>query len=75
MNTLEQIKQEFAVEAAAIDADAPFAGYDLDSLTLADIFAIEDELHVQVLDEAAGSVAALRAVALLVDSLMAGNRG
>ena len=80
MNTLEQlkrvIKHEFDIETAAIDADAPFASYDLDSLTLAEfIFAVEDKFHVRVPDEAARSVTTLREVAQLVDGLMAGNKG
>jgi acyl carrier protein len=79
MDTLDQlkqlIKQEFDIEPSTIDADAPFASYDLDSLTLAElIFAIEDEFHVQVPDQAAGSVTTLREVARMVDGLIANQK-
>lgn len=41
MDTLDQlkqlIKQEFDIEPSAVDADAPFASYDLDSLSVAEL--------------------------------------
>jgi len=74
MNNIEALKnlihQQFGVDPEAIEPDAPFAQYDLDSLTLAELlFAIEDHFHVHVPDEAAGSVTTLRELAKLVDGL------
>lgn len=64
------IHQQFDVDAATIDPDAPFADYNVDSLTLAElIFAIEDHYHVQVPDEAVGSVTNLRQLATLLHGL------
>ena len=74
MNTLERLQalihQKFDIAVAAMDPDAPFASYDIDSLTLAELmFAIDDELHVVVPDEAIHTVATLRGIAELIDAL------
>ena len=64
------IHDKFDVEKSKIEPDAPFADYDIDSLTLAElIFAIEDEFHVEVPDSAATSVTTLRGLAQLLDEL------
>ena len=74
MNTLARltdlIHDKFGVDIAAIDADAPFASYDLDSLTVAELmFEIDDAFHVTVPDEAATAVTTLRQLAALIDGL------
>ena len=74
MNTLERlthlIHDKFGVELDAIDPDAPFASYNLDSLTVAELmFEIDDAFHVTVPDEAAHSVTTLRQLATLIDGL------
>lgn len=76
MSTLERLTQlihdKFGVEPSVIDPDAPFASYDLDSLTVAELmFEIDDALHVTVPDAAATSVATLRQLATLIDGLPA----
>lgn len=73
IDSLKQlIHQQFGVEPSAIDPDAPFAQYDLDSLTLAElIFAIEDSFHVEVPDSAISTVTNLRELAALLDGLRA----
>ncbi|MDE2605911.1 MAG: acyl carrier protein [Burkholderiales bacterium] len=73
IDSLKQlIHQQFGVEPSAIDPDAPFAQYDLDSLTLAELmFAIEDSFHVEVPDSAVSSVTNLRELAALLDGLRA----
>lgn len=73
IDSLKQlIHQQFGVEPSAIDPDAPFAQYDLDSLTLAElVFAIEDSFHVEVPDSAVSSVTNLRELAALLDGLRA----
>ncbi|NML44648.1 acyl carrier protein [Ramlibacter sp. G-1-2-2] len=76
MDTIETLKQiihrEFEVPPADVDPDAPFADYNLDSLTVAELlFAVEDEFHVQVPDEAATTVTNLRGLAGLLDELCA----
>jgi len=76
MSTLDHltrlIHDKFGVDTAAIDADAPFASYDLDSLTVAELmFEIDDAFHVTVPDEAATSVKTLRELATLIDGLSA----
>lgn len=76
MNTIEKLKQlinqQFDVDAATIDADAPFATYNIDSLTLVElIFSIEDTFHVEVPDTAARTVTTLRGLAELLDELVA----
>jgi len=64
------IHDKFGVDIAAIDPDAPFASYDLDSLTVAELmFEIDDAFHVTVPDAAATSVATLRQLAALIDGL------
>jgi acyl carrier protein len=68
------IHQQFGVSPEQVDPDAPFAQYDIDSLTLAELmFAVEDEFHVQVPDEAVSTVTNLRGLALLLDQLRAGK--
>jgi acyl carrier protein len=76
MDTVEQLKKlirkNFDVDPATIDPDAPFASYKLDSLTVAElIFAIEDNFHVTVPDEAATTVTTLRGMAQMLDALVA----
>jgi acyl carrier protein len=44
------IHDKFGVALDAIDPDVPFASYDLDSLTVAELmFEIDDAFHVTVL--------------------------
>ena len=74
MTTLDRlthlIHDKFGVDIATIDADAPFASYNLDSLTVAELmFEIDDAFHVSVPDEAATTVATLRQLATLIDGL------
>ena len=74
MSTLDRlahlIHDKFGVDLATIDADAPFASYDLDSLTVAELmFEIDDAFHVTVPDEAATTVTTLRQLATLIDGL------
>jgi len=76
MDTVDQLKtlihEQFDVDPATIDADAPFASYKLDSLTVAElIFAIEDNFHVTVPDEAVTTVTTLRGMAQMLDTLVA----
>jgi acyl carrier protein len=76
MNTVDQLKtlihEKFDVALDVIDPDAPFASYELDSLTVAELmFAIDDEFHVVVPDEAAHTVTTLRGLAELLDTLLA----
>jgi len=55
-----------------IDPDAPFATYEMDSLTVAELmFEIDDAFHVTVPDEAATTVTTLRQLAVLIDGLSA----
>ena len=74
MSTLDQlthlIHDKFGVAIDTIDPDAPFASYNLDSLTVAELmFEIDDVFLVQVPDEAASTVTTLRELAALLDSL------
>jgi acyl carrier protein len=76
MNTLDRlahlIHDRFGVDPAVIDPDAPFASYDLDSLTVAELmFEIDDAFGVTVPDEAAATTATLRHLATLIDGLPA----
>ena len=76
MNTLEKLTQliheKFGVALDVIDPDAPFASYDLDSLTVAELmFEIDDAFHVTVPDSAATTVTTLRQLAELIDGLPA----
>jgi acyl carrier protein len=76
MNTLDRlahlIHDRFGVDPGVIDPDAPFASYDLDSLTVAELmFEIDDAFGVTVPDEAASTVATLRQLAALIDALPA----
>jgi len=75
MNSIERLQdlihEQFDVDKSKIDPDAPFATYDIDSLTLAElIFTIEDDFHVNVPDSAASSVSTLRGLAELLDELI-----
>lgn len=74
MSTLDRLTHllhdKFGVDIAAIDPDAPFASYDLDSLTVAELmFEIDDAFHVTVPDTAATTVSTLRQLAALIDGL------
>ncbi|HEY9025504.1 MAG TPA: phosphopantetheine-binding protein [Burkholderiaceae bacterium] len=74
MSTLDRlthlIHDKFGVDIATIDADAPFASYNLDSLTVAELmFEIDDAFDVTVPDEAATTVTTLRQLAALIDGL------
>lgn len=75
MNTVDALQtlihDKFGVERDAIDPDAPFASYQLDSLTVAELmFEIDDAFHVQVPDSAAHTVTTLRQLAALLDGLV-----
>ena len=74
MSTLEKLKtlihEKFDVDTQLIDPDAPFAAYNLDSLTVAELmFEIDDAFHVVVPDDAATTVTTLRQLAELIDRL------
>lgn len=74
MTTLERlthlINDKFGVALEAIDPDAPFASYDLDSLTVAELmFEIDDAFHVTVPDDAVRTVTTLRELATMIDGL------
>ena len=74
MTTLERLTQlihdKFGVELDDIAPDEPFASYNLDSLTVAELmFEIDDAFHVTVPDEAAHTVTTLRQLATLIDGL------
>ena len=76
MNTLARlthlIHDKFGVALDAIDPDAPFASYDLDSLTVAELmFEIDDSFGVTVPDSAATTVTTLRELGVLIDGLPA----
>ena len=76
MDTIEQLKQlihqEYDIDPGTVDPDQPFASYNVDSLTLAELlFAIEDKFHVVVPDEALATVATLRELAAMLDGLLA----
>ncbi len=76
MDIIEQLKQlihqEYDIDPATVDADQPFASYNVDSLTLAELlFAIEDKFHVVVPDEALATVTTLRELATMLDGLLA----
>ena len=76
MTTLARLTQlihdKFGVALDVIDPDAPFASYELDSLTVAELmFEIDDAFHVTVPDEAATTVATLRQLAEVIDALSA----
>ncbi|MDB5819044.1 MAG: Phosphopantetheine-binding protein [Rhizobacter sp.] len=61
------IQSEFEIDASTIDIEAPFAAYNLDSLTLAELmFAIEDKLHVAMPDSL-GMPANLVELAVMID--------
>ena len=76
MTTLDRlahlIHDKFGVALDVIDPDAPFASYDLDSLTVAELmFEIDDSFGVTVPDSAATTVTTLRGLAALIDGLPA----
>jgi acyl carrier protein len=80
MDTLNQltdlIHDKFGVERAAIDPDAAFATYNLDSLTVAELmFEIDDAFHVVVPDSAAQTVTTLRELSVLIDGLPVTPKG
>jgi acyl carrier protein len=67
------IEHQFGIKPEAIDPDAPFASYKVDSLTLAELlFAIEDDFKVTVPDEVATSVHTLNQLAAALDAVIAG---
>ncbi len=75
MDTIQQLKtliqQQFDIDPNTVDPEEPFATYNLDSLTLAELlFAIEDTFHVTVPDDAVGSLTNLGEVARMVDGLL-----
>ncbi len=79
MSTLDQltnlIHDKFGVAVDTIDRDAPFASYNLDSLTVAELmFEIDDAFHVVVPDEAATTVTTLRELATLIDGLLVSKK-
>jgi acyl carrier protein len=79
MTTIERladlIHDKFGVAVEAIDPDASFASYELDSLSLAELmFEIDDAFHVTVPDEAATTVTTLRQLAALIDGLPAARK-
>jgi acyl carrier protein len=68
------IEHQFGIKPEAIDPDAPFASYKVDSLTLAELlFAIEDDFKVTVPDEVATSVYTLNQLAAALDAVIAGQ--
>ncbi len=74
MTTLERlthlIHDKFGVALEVIEPDAPFASYELDSLTVAELmFEIDDAFGVTVPDSAANTVTTLRELATLIDGL------
>lgn len=76
MDNIEALRQlihrQFGVDPSVIEADAPFAQYELDSLTVAELlFAIEDNFHVTVPDEAVAKISTLRELAQVLDQLLA----
>jgi acyl carrier protein len=78
MNTVTRLEnlidQQFGIKPETIDADAPFASYKIDSLTLAELlFAIEDEFKVTVPDELATTVHTLNQLAAALDAVVSGS--
>jgi acyl carrier protein len=78
MNTVTRLKnlidQQFGIKPEAIDGDAPFASYKIDSLTLAELlFAIEDEFKVTVPDELTTTVHTLNQLAAALDAVASGS--
>lgn len=68
------IHDKFDVALETIDPDAPFASYQLDSLTVAELmFEIDDAFHVTVPDDAVTTVRTLRELAALIDGLLEGK--
>ncbi|HEY1392594.1 MAG TPA: acyl carrier protein [Methylibium sp.] len=72
-HTIEQLKQliheQFDIAVDSIDADAPFASYNLDSLTVAElVFAIEDQFHVDFPNDLS-QIQTLRDLAGVLDAL------
>ncbi len=75
-NTLDDLTRmlhrEFDFDPASIDADAPFAQYDLDSLTVAElIFLVEDAFRITIPDAQARVITTLRGLATVLDDLLA----
>ncbi len=76
MTTIDHLQQliheQFDIDPAAIDPDVPFADYELDSLTVAELlFSVEDVFHVQIPDRATRLVTTLRGLASMLDELTA----
>jgi acyl carrier protein len=72
MSTIEALKtlihKQFDIDPATIDPEAPFASYNVDSLTLAElVFAIDDEFKVEVPEDAFGKIETLAQLAALLD--------
>jgi acyl carrier protein len=64
------IHKNFDIAPETIDENAAFSDYDLDSLTLAELmFAIDDELHVDIPDSAFADIRTLAQLAAVVDGL------
>ena len=77
MNTVTRletlIEQQFGIKPEAIDGDAPFASYKIDSLTLAELlFAIEDDFKITVPDELTTTVHTLNQLAAALDAVISG---
>jgi acyl carrier protein len=78
MNTVTRLKtlieEQFGIKPEAIDGDAPFASYKIDSLTLAELlFAIEDDFKVTVPDELTTTVHTLNQLAAALDAVVSGS--
>ena len=76
MNTIEDLKtlihKEYDIDPNSIEPGEPFASYNVDSLTLAELlFAIEDNFQVVVPDEALAGVTNLRELGGMLDGLLA----
>jgi acyl carrier protein len=69
------IHKNFDIAPETIDENAAFSDYDLDSLTLAELmFAIDDELHVDIPDSAFADIRTLAQLAAVVDGLRSQGR-
>ncbi len=66
------IHKQFDIAPETIAADEPFASYNIDSLTLAElVFAIDDEFKIEIPDTAFAGIQTLNQLAALVDGLLA----
>jgi acyl carrier protein len=69
------IHEQFDVDPATIEPDAPFADYNLDSLTVAELmFAVEDKFAVEVPDESVRELTTLRGLADLLERLVGAKK-